>query len=135
MATDQIAAIAKRTNLLALNASIEAARAGASGRGFAVVAGEIRALAEQSQTASESIQDVTQTIHGVIDKVSHSVLDAASFVDDSRDAVSVTNTALSSAMSELQSLVDGRSQVESVFRETLATTTKVSDGWLHCPRI
>lgn len=69
---ENITDIADETNLIALNAAIESARAGEHGRGFAVVAEKIRELAEISLSNANSINDVLKSIHKYVDKVSES---------------------------------------------------------------
>ena len=98
--------IAEQTNLLALNAAIEAARAGEQGRGFAVVADEVRTLAQRSQTSTQEIEDIVTRLQ-----------------DSAARAVSTMNT----SQGQVEHSVENAETMARVLNDITAAVTHISD--------
>lgn len=108
---NEITNIADQTNILAINASIEASRAGEHGRGFSVVAGEIRLLAERSKAASDSVSKTVESVLKMLNEVKKSNAQNLSSVDSGISGISAAREA-AAELGQLQA--DSRGKTEQI---------------------
>ncbi|PJC87261.1 methyl-accepting chemotaxis protein [Vibrio sp. HA2012] len=129
--TEVINNISEQTNLLALNAAIEAARAGEQGRGFAVVADEVRNLASKTQESTVSIQEIIEKLQSQSEKANKNMAENVGLIQESVTLADHIKAAFEEITAATESISDINTLVATASQQQFAVTEEISQSTTH----
>jgi len=125
---DVINGISEQTNLLALNAAIEAARAGEQGRGFAVVADEVRTLAQRSQESTSEIQAIIESLQSVTGQAVAGITDGQSKTSETADEIRRAGDAIQSIVNNISNISGMNTQIATAAEQQSVVAESITEN-------
>ncbi len=129
--SDVVSNLSHQTNMLALNASVEAVRAGEYGKGFAVVASEIRKLSDASQKSSQKINTLVHDIQSMIQSTVLSTKEGTKNVESSVQIAHKTAQVFLDVSQSMEEIVDGSQQIALMSQQQALATQQVNQAMSH----